>query len=150
MYNLPRLCFGMKYDKGITSNDLVGARLHVLLFLNGNTEQMLIISMFMKGEVAAPSMFLLFNCGGGLSTSIHLLEVDARRYRQKRFSNILLPASGRHSASRGSATQHCITLHICLQLHQHLSDICLGTELDNFNIIESLKGSSSLKVKEGQ
>ena len=71
MHNLPRLCFGMKYDKGITSNDLVGARLHVLLFLNGNTEQMLIISMFMKGEVAAPSMFLLFNCGGGLSTSTY-------------------------------------------------------------------------------
>ena len=70
-----------------------------MLFLDGNTEQMLITSMFIKGEVAAPSMFLLFNCGGGLSTSIHLLEVDARRYRQKRFSNILLPASGRHSAS---------------------------------------------------
>ena len=71
MHNLPRLCFGMKYDKGIISNDLVGARLHVLLFLNGNTEQMLITSMFIKGDVAAPSMFLLFNCGGGLSTSTY-------------------------------------------------------------------------------
>ena len=136
----------MKYDEGIILNNLVGARLLVLLFLNGNTEQMLIISMFIKGEVAAPSVFLLFNCGGGLSTSIHLLEVDARRCQQKRFSNILLPASGRHSASRGSATQRCITLiHIYMQLHQHLSDICLATELDNFN-----KGSTSLKVKEGQ
>ena len=61
----------MKYDKGIILNNLVGVRLLVLLFLNGNTEQMLITSMFLKGDVAAPSMFLLFNCGGGLSTSTY-------------------------------------------------------------------------------